>query len=400
MSPGVLLFVSLGVANASNYVFQVIMSRQLGPSVYGLLGGTYAVITVLGVSTSALQTAAAAGAASTSSGARVGSDPLLRVTLRFGVAVTLLMLVASPVIASYLRSGIGPAVSLSLYVIPAAVLAIAVGRLQGSEAFVALAGLSLFLALGRIGLAPLAVAAGFGVTSIVLVSVITSALGAWWGLSRTRHLPRLTKDRIGPDVRRAGCAVLLFWAIISIDVPHARNALPEEMAGQYAAAAAIGKAVLWLPGAVSLIMFPRVMAIREREVDPFPVLVRALAAALALAAGAVLGLLVLGERLLPIFFGPAYDQASSLAWKVGLACLPFAVINVLVFYHLTRARSRFLAGLALAAAVEALALRLAPRDPEVICVVLGSTGTVLLAAIALPGVRRRLLGRIPSKTIV
>lgn len=396
LSPGVLLFVALAAANASNYLFQVVMSRQMGPRLYSLLGGVYAVITVVGVSTSALQTAAAKGAASTRTGGREPGDPLLRITVRISLVVTVLLLLASPLISTYLRSGIGPAVSLSLYVLPAAVLAIAVGRLQGAQAFAALAGLSLFLALGRLVLGPLALAVGLGVTSIVLVSVVVSLAGAWWGLRRTRDVPRLSQERLGADVRRAGCAVLLFWAMVSIDVPHARNALPELVAGQYAAGAAIGKAVLWLPGAVSLVLFPRVVSLREEDADPFPTLVKALGAAVALAGSTVLGLFLLGERLLPVFFGPEYGQAAALAWKVGLACVPFALVNVLVFYHLTRVRSRFLIGLAVALVLEVVALQLAPDDPVSVCVVIGGTGTALLAALTLPGVRRRLLGRAGS----
>lgn len=391
LNPSFLLFLALTVANASNYVFQVVMSRQMGPRLYSLLGGVYAVITVVGVSTSALQTAAAKAAASPKSPGTKSGDPLLRLTVQLGLVLTVLLLVASPWVSAYLRSGIGPAVSLAFYVLPAGLFAIAVGRLQGLQAFGALAGVSLFLAFGRLGLGPVALAAGLGVTSIVLVSVLVTAVAAGWALRYTRHAPTAASGAMAADLKRAGCAVLLFWAVLSLDVPHARNALPEVAAGQYAAAAAIGKAVLWLPASVSLVMFPRVVQLREEGPDPLPVLLRALMTALALGAGAVLGLFLFGERLLPSFFGPEYVVAAELAWKIGLASLPFAIVNVMIFYHLTRARNRFLLGLAAALGLEIVLLSLVPPDPEGICLVLGGTGSLLLVAITAPGIRRRLL---------
>jgi O-antigen/teichoic acid export membrane protein len=140
-------------------------------------------------------------------------------------------------------------------------------------------------------------------------------------------------------------------------------------------------------------MFPRVVRLREETADPLPLLLRTLLGVIALAGAAVAGLFLLGEEVLPIFFGEEYTLAASLAWQVGLACLPFAVVNVLLFYNLTRASNRFLFGLGAALLLEIAALRLVPATPAAVCTVLGTTGSLLLVALVLPGVRRRIIAR-------
>ncbi len=53
------MFVAIAVANMTNYAFQIVTGRALGPDEYGLLGGLMAVIAVIGVSMASVQTAAA-----------------------------------------------------------------------------------------------------------------------------------------------------------------------------------------------------------------------------------------------------------------------------------------------------------------------------------------------------
>src|SRR5687768_3253863 len=88
---GPFLFVALSLANASNYLFQVISSRHLGPADYSLMGGLFAIVTIIGVSTSALQTASAklVAEAGVRQPVALRDDPLLRraTVIALGAAV-------------------------------------------------------------------------------------------------------------------------------------------------------------------------------------------------------------------------------------------------------------------------------------------------------------------------
>lgn len=392
---GTSLFVALSLANLSNYLFQVVASRLLGPSDYSLLGGIFAFVTVVTVSTSALQAAAAkAVAASVAAGSqKAGSDPLTRATMRWGALAGAAVALTSPLTVRFMHSGYGPALALIPYVAAAPVMAVGLGRLQGKEAFRIFGLIALGLALSRLALAPIVVVAGLGVSGVVLLGGLLAAVAAVAALRAGRDAGPIDLRVVKGDIGRASVALVLFWAMVSVDVPVARHWLHAAGAGQYAAAAVVGKAVLWLPSAIALIMFPQVTLQRERGAETHQLLVRSLVVTIALCTMAVLFLRFLGPSVLPLFFGAHYDVASRLAWKVGAVSLPFAVANVLIFYHLTRDTGRFIVALAIAAVVQLGLYALIGHTYNSIIAVGGVSGMVLVAGLTVPGSVRRLRDR-------
>jgi O-antigen/teichoic acid export membrane protein len=388
---GLLLFVAISLANASNYLFQVIVSRGLGPSDYSLLGGIYAVITVISVSTAALQAAAAKGVAANRAQAKPpsGPDELTPVVMRWSIPVAIAFVVASPVIARFLHSGLTAPIALAIYVFPAALLPVAMGRLQGMEAFTLFGFLSLGLAMIRLVVAPVMIYAGFGVNGVVLSSVALSVVAAALALRISRRAGPVEIASVRGDVARASAALVIFWIIASLDVPVARNVLDSHTAGQYAAASVVGKAVLWLPGAVSLIMFPRVALLRGQGEETHPPLIRALAITVGLCVGAALLLRVLGTTVIPLFFGSSYKSGAAQAWKIGFVCVLLAVSNLLIFYHLTRETWLFLAAPIVALVIELAGFARFHKSFDEIVGVLGAAATTMLLGLLVPGLRRR-----------
>lgn len=392
---GPFLFVALSLANASNYLFQVISSRQLGPADYSLMGGLFAIVTIIGVSTSALQTASAKLVAETTERDAVAlrHDVLLRRATTVAIGAAVLFALASPAIALFFRGEVLPVVTIALYVVPAPLLAIGLGRLQGLQAFAMFALLSLAMAAGRLVLTFVALTAGLRVTGVMLTTAVVAAGGAVWALRSSRAATTRSAEGVWKEAGRATVALVLFWVMVSIDVPVARHTLPADLAGQYTAASVIGKAILWLPGAISLMMFPRVAQARVEGGLTHPLLVRALLPTVAMCAAAVAGLYLVGPTIIPIFFGASYDAGAELAWKVGLVSVPFAVANLLVFYHLTRATSRFLLALAGAVLLEIAVLVVAHDSIDAIITGLGVGSASVVLGLVVPGTLRRLRDR-------
>lgn len=388
---GIVLFVALSVANASNYLFQVIASRLLGPADYSLMGGIFAVVTVVGVSTSALQTAAAkvVAASPTRDPVPVHRDEVVRRTLRWSIPCAVVFACVSPLMAKFLRAGVAPTLCLALYLAAAPLLSIGFGRVQGLQLFVAFSGLSLGLAAGRLVVTTIALWLGLGVLGVVLASFVVTAAGAWVALELSRTASELPQREMRRDVGRATVAIVLFWIMVSVDVPVARHALSSDQAGQYTAASVIGKAVLWLPGAISLVMFPKVAQLREAGEKTHPLLLRSLALTIALCGAAVFGLWLVGPEVIPVFFGASYEAGGAIAWQVGLVCLPFALANLLIFYHLTRPDSRFAVALAVGLICECLALALFHDSTREIILGLGVGSASVVIGLVLPGTFRR-----------
>jgi O-antigen/teichoic acid export membrane protein len=389
---GPFLFVALSLANASNYLFQVISSRHLGPADYSLMGGLFAIVTIIGVSTSALQTASAklVAEAGRTQPVALRQDPLLRRATGLAALAAVAFAIASPAIATFFRGDLAPVLAIALYVVPAPLLAIGLGRLQGLQSFATFAVISLAMAAGRLLLTTAALAGGLRVTGVMLTTATVAAGGAVWALSSSRGATSTTAAGIWKEAGRATVALVLFWVMVSIDVPVARHTLSAELAGQYTAASVIGKAILWLPGAISLMMFPRVAQARAEGDKTHPLLVRALLPTIAMCIAAVAGLFFLGSTIIPIFFGESYEAGAGLAWKVGLVSVPFAVANLLVFYHLTRATSRFLLALAGAVLLEIGVLAIAHDSIDDIITGLAVGSASVVVGLVVPGTIRRL----------
>lgn len=392
MPGGLVLFVSMNVANVSNYLYQVVMGRALGPSAYGLLGSIIALVNVITVSFVSLQTASAKSIAASPDTpqplGKIWDDPLTRRAVQLGAVLTGLLLVAAPFLATFLRGGIGPATIIGAAVIPSALLAIGQGRLQGLSAFYALAGVVVTAAALRLLLGPIAVALGGGVAGAGMAAVAAAAVAGLWALHLTRKAGPVAVRGARVDVGRAAVAFVVFWLMVSADIAVARHFLAANLAGQYAVASVLGKAVLWLPVAVAVAVFPRVARDRSSGLSTVRILIPALGFTVALAAIAVAGLYIAGGPVIPLFFGPKYTLASTFAWKIGLACAPFALAQLLIYYHLAHEGLRPFIPIVLGVAVEGAAMTVFHSSPNEIAVSLASGGVVMCLGLLVLAVAR------------
>jgi O-antigen/teichoic acid export membrane protein len=350
VSGGVLLVIATFAATASNYVYQVLAGRILGPSSYGLLSSLFTVIAVATISASSLQAACAKEVAGDQLvehrkqmlQQRVWADPAVRAAMIAGLVAMMLTMATSPLIALFLNSGVLDVIALSLLFPPVSLIAVAFGRLQGLERFIAYAVLGLGLALGKLVLGIGALVLGLGVAGGILALVLVSIVGAGLGLHWSRDAGTIAVASIRRDVVRALLAIGLFTLILSADVPFARALLSSSSAGQFAAAAVIGHGVIWLPEVIALIAFPEMVKARTSAHDDRKLLMRSALFATLLCVVGIVVLFFAGDQLFGWFFGSRYPGAPNLAWKIGLATTPLAVANLLIYHHLAGRRSRFI----------------------------------------------------------
>jgi O-antigen/teichoic acid export membrane protein len=107
---------------------------------------------------------------------------------------------------------------------------------------------------------------------------------------------------------------------------------PEE-AGAYAAAAVLGKVILFLPGAIPLVMFPKLS--REYALgysSSHTLRIGLLAVALMCTMPAIV-LLLVPRQLVYLVFGLEYEGGISLVGPYAIAMLVYALLNVLVQYY-------------------------------------------------------------------
>ena len=135
---GLGFFVATGAVSVSNFLFHVVISRLLGPSVYGALGALLNVLLILSVPLGAIQAAVTRSESAHlhSEGHGIGlRSAMMRAGLT-GIIGTLVLIVFSPLIASYLHlSSVESTMILAIWVLPALIGAVAQGVLMGRLRF-------------------------------------------------------------------------------------------------------------------------------------------------------------------------------------------------------------------------------------------------------------------------
>ncbi len=304
--------VGLMVGNVLGYLLALVAARLLGPAGFGELSALLAVIVVLAVLPTGVQTVVARAVAQ-------GADHPLAALGRTVVVArsTLLSILAIPPVLAIglaLDASLLGCVFVALLLGPLLVLGWAQGIRQGQEEFVPLAVLLLLNNGGR------AIGAVIG---IVVFDSVAGALGgallaawlaatyAWIRAPRDRP-QRSARGRWGAgDVSRASAALLALFLCTNVDVLIARAVMDAEPAGIYAAGAVVAKVAFWLPQFAAVTALPR-LADPERRASALLGSTRIVAGSCALI---VLACVIGRDLLVRVVGGASYGALTeTLPW--------------------------------------------------------------------------------------
>ncbi|MGH3421193.1 MAG: oligosaccharide flippase family protein, partial [Streptosporangiaceae bacterium] len=338
---GLSFFVAVSAANISNFVFHVIVSRLLGPPGYGALGALLNVLLVLSVPLGAVQAAVTQRVAEQPDGRARVLGLMLR-GAAIGVTGAVAVIIVSPAVAGFLHLDSVAAVAvLAVWLVPAVIGALLQGVLIGQLRFKAVAVATVVgTVAGRLAFGIFLVGAGMGVVGAVAATVLGQALTCLllaWVLRRELRMRGTSGvDLAWRDTLRSVLALSGYWAFAGIDTVLVRHFLPPREAGWYAAAATAARIALFLPGAVTTVVFPRFAATQGRG----PVSRRILGVSLAVVGG--LGLVaaaviaVLPRLVIRVLFGSSFGSGAAVVGTLAVAAACLGLVGLLTYYHLAR----------------------------------------------------------------
>jgi O-antigen/teichoic acid export membrane protein len=382
---GVVVAVTTLILNGAAYLYAVACIRYLGSHVYGDVAAMLALFALVALPLGSFQSLLAREAAQLSSPGAVGA--LLRrssgIAALIGLVLFALGVVLHEPIGDLLHVDSSSVVLAGISAIPFAVIAVVLyGFLQGLLRFNAL-GITYVSGISRPILVVPALLLGFGaagalfvntLASLLAVTIAAIALGGLWRRNTHERAPRL--DAGQASVLLAGS--LAFASLTNVDVLLAAHFLPSQV-GIYAAAALVGKVVLFLPAAISIVLLPKA-ATRVVEGRPSSWILLASAAVtlvVTLTATAVLALLP--ESFFVWAFGDDFRQSTALVGWFGLAMTACALINVYMSVYFAERNPWFpllVLGAAVAQIVTVSLWHPSPRS--IVQVTLVCAGTTLL----------------------
>lgn len=403
-----LLFLALSLTNASNYVFHVVVSRLLGPADYGALGALLAVLIVMSVPLSALQTTVARRVAEHPERADEEKSKVwaaaFRSVIPLGITVTVVVGVVSPALTLLLRlESPVPAFFLAVYVLPATLGAVLRGALQGTMQFRKLAFVSALPVLVRLSVGISLVYAGAGIIGATAATVLAEGVGlvaSWLALRVDMTYIRRAAAQLRELLREfapTASALAALWLLIELDLVLARRFLPAGQAGDYAAAGMLARAVLFVPGAISLIALPRFAKNRARGTEAYRWLLSSCAVVSALGVGATAIIILARSAIIDLTFGDDFLGAAETLPVLCVAMVFLGIVNLLVYFHIA-AGSRLHQFLWASAVLEGAAITMFHGSPRTIATVVLVT-SVLLCILGLIAARSLTLAKPPMSKL-
>lgn len=400
------MMVAVTVASALNYLFSVLMSHMLNAegafSSFNSLNSIFLIVTLGALSVQTVITKYIAEFEV------LGEKNKIRLLLKkfswwlvlLGGAILLISVAAAWPLASALHLSspafvvlLGVSVGITLY------LTLPYGVLQGMQRFLALGLAAISVASLRIVFGYVLVKIGFGVygalAAATLAGLLVTAIVLYFYRSLFQGKPEPdetfhTASALWAIVPVA-VAVFLVIFMTQIDVVIVKAVKGAVVADVYSKAALAGKAVLFFPEGVTLVMFPKVSAMREQGEPTQRILWLSLAAAGALVAVVVAFYAVFPGFTASFFAGKDAKVVTGIAAPAGinfvvlfgLVMAIFALIKLLAFYHLALERKAFIAIYAVGAVAEVVGILLYHRTlPQVLIVMLIVGATLLLVSLA------------------
>ncbi|OGG43412.1 MAG: hypothetical protein A3F84_22365 [Candidatus Handelsmanbacteria bacterium RIFCSPLOWO2_12_FULL_64_10] len=356
---GTLLFAASMTANATHYLFRIFMSHRLSDVDYAALDALLSLLMIISIPATAIQTVTAKYASDLGATGRHTeiADLFLRSLRRIGVVCIIgffAFFLSKGFIARYLQiDRTTPVVLLGIVLFAGVLLPAAVGVLQGLQWFSKLGWIGIIGAGVRLGAGVALVLLGLGVNGAVGASVVSTlvvlAIAFFWLRSFFSLRSFLRRSGEG-RADSSGVYHYLFWLVIPflicqsllsfVDGIVVKHYFDSEQAAVYFRAAIVGKAFLYLPTALALVLFPKAAERHALQESSFRLLMQALGCSLAVAAAGFVVCFFFADPLAVVVGGSSRAaEVASLIRCFGIAVTPVALIQLLINHDLAVRRT-------------------------------------------------------------
>ncbi len=345
-----ILFAASIIAGFLNYLFQVYVGRMLGPSDYGIYSSLVALLYIMSVPSSTIQTSVAKMVSEYNSDHEKIKYLLIHVFRKLtllAILASVLFMISSAYLADYLRIDSGMYfLILSILFFISFLGPVLVGALQGLQMFFQMGINTVAGTFFKLLFGVAFVYLGFGVNGALLALVIGSFLGLLQALIPLRFLKGSKEVKGNISFFSTSLAVLLATVglafLPNVDMLLVKHYLSENEAGLYAAAALLGKIVLFATGPVAMVMFPKATVMHNKNHNGRELLQKSLLYVGSISLLIIAVFVIAPEFIVRILFGSRYTGITDLIIYFAVALSFLSLTSAVVFYDLATRRYRFL----------------------------------------------------------
>ena len=237
------------------------------------------------------------------------------------------------------------------------------GVLQGLESFKWLMSLSVVGGVLKLIFAYTFIGLGFNIAGALGAFLIASLIGIIITIFALKDLLSFKLRENGINFKDflsylvpVAAGLFCFMALVSLDIVLVKYLFSPLEAGFYSLAQMIGKIFLFLPGAISIVMFPKTAGLNAKKMDTGSTLRRSLFYAFILCIIANLFYNLFPFFTLKVLTGKVFAESVILGRFFGISMSFFTLLFILISYFLSIKDLRFMKYLILSALLQPLAI--------------------------------------------
>jgi O-antigen/teichoic acid export membrane protein len=386
----ILVLAGNSLMNFFNFLYQLILAHGFSPVNFAAFNALLSLFVIITAPFLTLQTAVIKYTAEFSARGETAKvkrllSKLLHWALLAAFAAAVLFLLLTPAILRSLQitSRYGT-LTFVLLIASACVIPVLSGGIQGLELFkwfvaIALASTALKLILAplipMLGLGIAAALGGFLACNILVIVLSSAALKAYlaWPAPESQVNFKEIFSYLVPVALNSLC----FMALVNLDMIMVKRYFSPEEAGIYSFAQMVGKAFLFLPSAILIVMFPHTSGQSVQKIDTSPILKKSVFYAAAICLSAAVAFNLFPAFALRVITGREFAQSIALGRMFSLSMSFFALLSLVTGYFLSLKDLRFLKYLGLFTLLEALLIILFHRSLFQVQLILCATAAAL-----------------------
>ncbi|MFH2138255.1 MAG: oligosaccharide flippase family protein [Candidatus Omnitrophota bacterium] len=356
-----IMFFATAIANVFTLLYQLFMIRALVPSDFGLLDKLLGLTLLTSMPMGSFQAVVTKFISSFKAENNFGKIyAFLWLFLKklgiLGIITLITFVVFRNNIAAYYKTeNTFLIVMVGLLLIISTVLPLNLGALQGLQKFKSLGTASILSSFLRLILGVVFVKIGFkvaGALMALIIASITAFLVAFIPL-RKYFLFKEGRDSKSNDYNLdlkeiykyclpAFIAMFSFALLTNMDLQLISPFFSKEDAGYFALARMLGKIILYLPGAVTIVMFPKVSEYYTLGRDTSSILKKCLLIVGAICFFSGLVCAIFPELILNLLVGKVYPQCIPLVLPFVTSMGFYALSSVFLYYYLSILNMKFI----------------------------------------------------------
>jgi O-antigen/teichoic acid export membrane protein len=365
----ILVFLGTSLVNVFNLLYQLLIAHRMSGIDFAGFNTLLAIFMLICAPLTTLQTAVAKYTAEFNAQNQIKKiQVLLSELIRKMLPLAIITFIGFYFLSFYIMdklkiSSVSAGYILALLLASSWITPVLTGALQGLELFKWLALLSVIGGALKLVFAFIFISLGFNIAGALGAFLIASLIGIIISFFPLKNFLsfKLIEDSINfkdflSYLAPVGLSFFCFIALVNFDMVLVKYLFSPLQAGFYSLAQMLGKIFLFLPGAISIVMFPKAAGLKAKNMDTDSTLRRSLLYACSLCIIANLVYNLFPNFVLKILTGKVFAESVMLGRLFGISMSFFTLLLILLTYFLSIKDLRFIKYLILFTLLQFLAI--------------------------------------------